>query len=168
MFPVSNVPSGFSFRTSRILFGRRCGLRLCSRSRSLSLRWDEFDSCAGSIAFDEDLICYATHISLADRIDFVELTEQLPPIAEPCLVFGKLAGEAFVVGEAAQQVCTGASLEACQFFIGDVFVLQPIQFFVNRLPHLVRRMARQRNSVDGEEARVLVAGEAAEALGLGS
>ena len=110
-----------SFRTSGALFGRRCGFSLAGRSRCLSFRCDELDSCAGSIAVNEDLVGYATDIRFADGVDLLQLAEKFSPVAEFCLVFGQLTGEAFVVAEAAEQVGAGAGFEAGELFVGDVF-----------------------------------------------
>ena len=77
-------------------------------------------------------------------------------------------GEAFVVGQAAEQVGAGAGLEAFELGVGDVFVFETVKFFVDCGAHLGGRVAGKGYGVDGEEAGVLVAGEAAEALRFGT
>src|SRR5260370_23579414 len=99
MFSVSAVSS---FRTSGVLFGRRCRFCRHGRSRSLSFLCDELNPRTGSVAVDKDLVSHAAHIRFADGVDLFQLAKQLSPVAESCLVFGQLTGEAFVVGEAAQ------------------------------------------------------------------
>ncbi len=153
-----------------------CKLRLESiRNASLStsralgrLLWgDELDSRAGAVAVDEDLVCYAANVCLGYGVDLVEFAEELTPVAEAGLVLGQLMGQAFVVGEAAQKVGLGAGLEAGQLFVGDVFGLQAVEFFVDGGAHLLGGVAGEGNGVDGEEAGILVAGESAEAFGGG-
>ena len=51
-------------------------------------RCDELNLCAGSIAVDEDLVGYASHIRFVDGVDFFQLAEELSPVAESRLVFG--------------------------------------------------------------------------------
>ncbi len=66
----------------------------------------------GAVALDEDLVGDAADVGLGDLVDLVELAEELAPVAVAGLVLGELVGEAFVVGEAAEQVGAGAGLEA--------------------------------------------------------
>ena len=56
--------------------------------RSFALGWDEFDSCAGSVAVGEDLVGYAADVGFVDGVDLVELVEELAPVAEAGLVLG--------------------------------------------------------------------------------
>ena len=128
------------------------------------LGWDELDARAGAVAVGEDLVGDAANVGFGDGVDLVELAEELTPVAEAGLVLGELVGEAFVVGEAAQEVGAGAGLEAREFFVGDVFVLEAVEFFVDGGAHLVGGVAGEGHGVDGEEAGIFVAGEAAEAL----
>ncbi len=133
----------------------------------LSLRRDELDACAGSVAVDEDLVGNAANVGFVHCVDLVQFAEKLTPVAEAGLVLGELVGQAVVVGQAAEQVGAGASLEAFQLFVRDVFGLEAIELFVDGVAHLFRRVAGQGHGVDGEEAGELVAGEAAEALAFG-
>ena len=73
---------------------------------------DKLNARAGAVAVNEDLVGDAADIGLGDRVDLVEIAEELAPVAKASLVLGELMGEAVVVGEAAQQVGAGAGLEA--------------------------------------------------------
>ena len=127
-------------RRWRVLQQRRASLISIhgnSSFRTSLLAWagffgcDELDSCAGAVAVDEDLVGDAADVRFVDGVDLVQLAEELSPVAVAGLVFGQLMGEAFVVGEAAQQVGAGAGLEACELFVGDVFGLQAVELFVD-------------------------------------
>ncbi len=96
----------------------------CGSGWSFLLGRDEFDAGAGAVAVDEDLVGDAADVGFGDGVDLLELAEELAPVAEAGLVLGELVGEAFVVGEAAEQVGAGAGLEALEFGVGDVFGLR--------------------------------------------
>src|SRR6202041_2355323 len=132
------------------------------------LRWDKLDTRARTVLVGEDLVSHTTYIRLVDGIDLIELAEQLPPIGEAGLILRQLTSETFVVGKAAKQIGASAGFEALKFFVGDVFVPQPVKLFVNRGAHLVGRVAGEGDGVKGKEARKFVSRKAAEALGLGS
>src|SRR6185312_10761753 len=100
--------------------------------------------------------------------DAVELAEEFAPVAVASLVFGEIVGEALVVGEAAENVGLGAGLEAVELGVGDVGGAELVELFMDGGAHLFGRVAGQGDGVDGEEAGKFFAGEAGEALGLGS
>ncbi len=137
-----------------------------STSRALGrlLRRYEFDSCAGAVAVDEDLVGDAADIRLGHGVDLVELAEELAPVAEAGLVLCELVGQAVVVCGAAEKVGLGAGLEAGELLIGDVLVLEAVQLLVDGFAHLLGRVSGEGDGVDGEEAGELLSGEAAEAL----
>ena len=95
------------------------------------MRRDEFDSRAGAVAFDEDLVGDAANVGFGDGVDLVEIAEELAPVAIAGLIFGELVGEAVIVGEAAKEIGAGAGLEACELFVGDVLVLEAVELFVD-------------------------------------
>jgi hypothetical protein len=76
--------------------------------------------------------------------------------------------EAFVVGEAAQQVGAGAGLEHLKFLVADVGVLQLVDLLVDGVAHLVGRVSGHGHGVEGEQAGILLSGNPAEALGVGA
>jgi hypothetical protein len=76
------------------------------------LRRDKLDARAGAVAVEEDLVGYATDISLGDCIDFVQIAEELTPVAETRLVLGELMGETVIVRKTTEQFGSGSSLEA--------------------------------------------------------
>ena len=122
---------------------------LCASGGGLGLRefvlgGNEFDACAGAVAVDEDFVGDAADVGFVDGVDLVELLEEFAPVAEAGLILGELVGEAFVVGEAAEEVGAGAGFEALEFRVGDVFGLEAIEFFVDCGAHLVGRVAGER------------------------
>src|SRR3984885_809350 len=155
-----------SFRTSGVLLCLRLGEP--RSSGGFLLRWDKLDTRARTVLVGEDLVSHTTYIRLVDGIDLIELAEQLSPIGETGLILGELTSETFGVGKAAKQIGASAGFEALKFFVGDVFVPQPVKIFMNRGAHLVGRVAGEGDGVKGKEARKFVSRKAAEALGLGS
>ena len=81
--------------------------------------------------------------------------------------FGQTVGEPLIVGQAAQQVSASAGLVHGQLVAGHVGSLQFVDLLVNGIAHLRRRVPRQRNRVEDEESRILVAGIGTYARGLG-
>src|SRR5580698_3202233 len=90
-----------------------------------------FDNSYGAIGVDEDLVGDAANVGLGDLVDAIGGVEQFAPVAVARLVGSEFGGEAFVIGEAANQVGLGARLDHLQFVVGDVFFFQAIDFNVD-------------------------------------
>ena len=77
--------------------------------------------------------------------------EELAPVPEESLVLGELVGQSPVVGETAQRFHAVACFERRQFVIGDIFILQLVEFFVDGGGNLVVGVAGQRITREIEE-----------------
>ena len=69
-----------------------------------------------------------------------------------------MLGQTIVFSQAADQVGLGACLDHLQLVVADVFFLQALDFDVDRVPHLLRRVSGKRNGVEREQVRILDAG----------
>ena len=78
-----------------------------------------------------------------------------------------MLGETGVVAESPQFVCFGTGLVFFEFGVGHILGLHLLQFFMDGVAYLVIFVAGERDGVEGEQAGVFIAGEAAEALGEG-
>src|SRR5580704_15011594 len=106
-----------SLRTSLIGAVRRRLVASTGSSASACV----LDHADGAVGVDEDLVGDAANVGLRHLIDAVHRAEQLAPIAVAGLIRGQLRGQAFIVGQAANEVGFGASLDHLQFVVGDVF-----------------------------------------------
>src|SRR5580658_241308 len=97
-----------------MLFSLRAPILLGLRGWGLGV-----DFGAGAVGIDKHLVGYAADVGLGDFVDFVELKEELAPIAVAGLVVGERVGESLIVGQAAEEVGAGAGFVHPELSIGD-------------------------------------------------
>ena len=111
------------------------------------------DFGAGAVGIYKHFVGYTADVGFGDLVDFVELEEELTPIAVAGLVLGQRVGESLVVGQAAEEIGAGAGLVHRELRIGDVGGFELVNFFPNSVAHLGRRVAGERDGIKREEAR---------------
>src|SRR5260370_16567991 len=122
------VGGGSNSKSSFCSPGALCRLWLCVR---------EFNPRAGSVAVYKRLVGDPSYIGLGHGVHFLELVEELAPVAIAGLVLGELVCEALVIGESAQQVGLGSGLVAGHLLVGDWFVLHTVHLLLHLPPHLL-------------------------------
>ena len=84
-----------------------------------------FDNSHGAIGWARKFLLATRRISALVTLSIRSTwRKQFAPIAVACLIDRELRGEAFVVGQSAEQVGFGAGLDHLQFVVADVFFLQ--------------------------------------------
>src|SRR5437660_806231 len=116
--PVSR-PAAFASRRSSSTSPLALAVPLVRHVCPYRLISPELNPCAGTVAVYKYFVGYPPHICLGHCVHLLQLVEELPPVAKPCLILRQLMCQPIIICQSAQQVGLGARLVARQFFVRD-------------------------------------------------
>ena len=122
---------------------------------------------AGAVAGDEDLVGYAAHIGLVTASILSSWRNSSRQSPKRVWYSASWWARPSLSARPRNRSARARVLKRASSSSVTSVVLQPVELLVDRRAHLFGRVAGQGNGVDGEEAGVFFAGEAAEALGFG-
>src|SRR6266568_2970291 len=122
-----------------------------------------FDHAYRAVGSHKGLVGCAPDVGLGHLVNPLDLAKDLAPVPEARLSGAQLQGQALVAGQPADQIRLGPRLDALEFLVGDVFVLDSFQLRMKGLTDFLGRMPRRWHRPKHEQVGILVSGKLVEA-----